>query len=194
MSRSAAAVAGALVSVVLALAATTTGTACDQDPDVPPDAAPVSTTTPDPCIGVADPPSWCDAGTLSAPGCAFGHADGLCLAQGPVRDSCTCSDCADAGACNGVCVDDGQCGDGNDGGTEDCTCIDCFGTAACTPAPIGCVDDGVCDPDHDDCVCADCAEDVRCRECHTDGNCAERIEGCACHDCLASPRCAKDGG
>lgn len=192
MSRGAAAVVGGLVSLVLALAATTTGTACDQDPDVVADASPdVLDATPDPCIGVANAPAWCDAGVPRAVGCAFGHADGLCLAQGPVRDTCECVDCADAGACVGTCVDDGICGEGADGGTEDCTCVDCAESAGCAPAPIGCVDDGVCDPDTDDCVCADCVDEGRCRECHTDGYCAERIEACACHDCLAAARCAK---
>jgi hypothetical protein len=65
----------------------------------------------------------------------------------------------------------------------------CDGTDACTCQ--GCVDDGNCTTE-DDCVCAECTSDAYCGDpanCVDDGVCSPFNESCVCEDCAAHPEC-----
>lgn len=139
--------------------------------------------------------------------CAGCDHDGVCDSD----DDCTCVDCQYADACVGAgsCNDDGIC----DVFAEGCNCADCSAIPACSEydpvacvedgavtctdldlcSCLGCVDDGVCNPDEDDCICADCS--AACAgQCNGDGICDPHDEGCDCGDCFPLPACGGSSG
>jgi len=55
-----------------------------------------------------------------------------------------------------------------------------------------CINDGICDAETDDCVCADCDGDIfSCNPdaCNNNGTCTSFLEGCDCADCDDHPEC-----
>ncbi|MCS6902225.1 MAG: hypothetical protein RMJ98_21780 [Myxococcales bacterium] len=110
--------------------------------------------------------------------CTGGQPDGQCT---PDLEDCSCTDCVEVARCKERCIDDMVC---DRQGGEDCSCADCSGKVeGCAPSPVGCVDNGVCSPLEDDCICADCREDEHCQSCMENGYCVEFLEGCSCGDC-----------
>lgn len=127
--------------------------------------------------------------------CQSGFPDGLCIADGPAAEDCTCEDCAIRAICNDGCINDGTCTADVDDSTEDCTCPDCYNIvdrdgARCSPRTNGCDDDPGCQT-RESCLCGDCTSSPDCGECNNDGICTDYKESCACADCASE--CGSSG-
>ncbi|MFT5430233.1 MAG: hypothetical protein ACI9OJ_000906 [Myxococcota bacterium] len=113
----------------------------------------------------------CDGKSCGDDGC--GVSCGECGADELCGFDFTCSDTTGLG-CGQATAPDTGCLDGNM-----CQCL-------------GCVNDGVCDPATDDCLCPDCAEDAFCADpinCDSNESCDPWSEGCGCSDCVLHPVC-----
>jgi len=90
--------------------------------------------------------------TSSDPNCIGGVSNGTCQAF----ESCLCGDCVADAACQSTCVADGACTL-----DDDCVCDDCDADSFCGDS-TNCIDDGVCAPFSEGCICTDCATNPAC--------------------------------